>query len=144
MANKKDNKKKKSFFKMQPKSAAEDKGTIEEFLYMIPAAVTVRDLEGAVTGYPEEKKEIWTELDMMEVVLPIDSLIFENMMDTFDSAEDQAFLQEKGIQVVYAFNYNTRDKEAVKAVLAEIHRAFGGFVASDTEDLEPTFEVGAF
>lgn len=144
MSNKKENKKKKSFFKMQPKGAAEDKGIIEEFLYMVPAAVTVRDLEGAVTSYPEEKKEIWTELDMMEVVLPTDSLIFENMMDTFDSPEDQTFLQDKGIQVVYAFNYNTKDKEAVKAVLAEIHSAFGGFVASDTEDLEPTFQVADF
>lgn len=138
------NKKKNKFFKMQPKGAAEYKGVEEEFLYMFPVEVTVRDLEQALTNYPEDKKEIWVELDMMEVVLEADSLIFENMMDTFDADSDQAFLAEKGVKVVYAFNYNTRDKEAVVGVLKELHSVFGGFVASDTEDLEPIYEVDAF
>jgi len=138
------NKKKKNFFKMQPKSVAEEKGIVEEYLYMFPTVVTVRDLEKALAAIPEDKKEIWVELDMMEVMLEADSLVFENMMDTFDAESDQAFLAQKGIQVVYAFNYNTRDKEAVVGVLEVLHKAFGGFVASDTEDLEPIYEADAF
>lgn len=140
---KKDNKKKKGTFKIQAKAVV-DKGVIEEYFYMLPVAVTVRELMEAVHTVPEEAKEIWTELDLMEIVLSADSLIFENMMDTFNEAGDQAFLAEKGIKVVYAVSYNTKDKEQVKVVLEELHSVYGGFMASDTEDLEPIFEVAEF
>ncbi|MBR3762606.1 MAG: hypothetical protein IKK59_07675 [Lachnospiraceae bacterium] len=140
---KKDNKKKKGTFKIQAKAVV-DKGVIEEYFYMLPVAVTVRELMEAVHTVPEEAKEIWTELDLMEIVLSADSLIFENMMDTFNEAGDQAFLADKGIKVVYAVSYNTKDKEQVKVVLEELHSVYGGFMASDTEDLEPIFEVAEF
>ncbi len=141
---KKDNKKKKGNLKIQTKVAAEDKGTIEEYFYMIPAEVTVRELVEAVHCVDEEAKEIWTELDLMEIVLSADSLIFENMMDTFTEPGDQEFLMSKGVKVAYAASYNTKDKDMVKKVLEELHSVFGGFMASDTEDLEPIFEVAEF
>ena len=137
------NKKKNKFFN-KAKAAPVDKGTMEEFLYMVPTDVTVRDFEKALTFLAEDKKEIWVELDMMEVLLTNDSLVFENMMDTFDAEADQAFLKEKSIKNVYAFNYNTKDKEAVAGVLQALYEAFGGFVASDTEDFEPMYEVCDF
>ena len=121
---KRDNKKKQGTFKIQAKAVA-DKGIIEEYFYMLPVQVTVRELMEAVHCVSEEAKEIWTELDLMEIVLPTDSLIFENMMDTFTEAGDEEFLAAK----------------QVKAVLEELHSVFGGFMASDTEDLEPVFEV---
>ena len=111
---------------------------------MLPAEVTVRELVEAIHCVPEEAKEIWIELDLMEIVLAADSLIFENMMDTFTEAGDQEFLAAKGVKVVYAVSYNTKDKAEVKKVLEELHSAFGGFMASDTEDLEPVFEVAEF
>lgn len=142
---KKDNKKKKnSGLKIQPKAAAEEKGTIEEYFYMLPTEVSVREMVEAVHCVEEDAKEIWTELDLMEIVLSADSLIFENMMDTFTEPGDEAFLREKGIKKVYAASYNTKDKDKVKQVLTELHTAFGGFMASDTEDLEPIFEVADF
>ena len=141
---KKNNKKKKGNLKIQSKAAVEDKGTIEEYFYMIPAEVTVRELIEAVHCVDEEAKEIWTELDLMEIVLTADSLIFENMMDTFTEPGDREFLAAKGIKIVYAASYNTKDKDMVKKVLEELHSAFGGFMASDTEDLEPIFEVADF
>ena len=134
------NKNKNKFFN-KAKAAPVDKGTIEEFLYMVPADVTVRELEKTLTFIPEDKKEIWVELDMMEVILENDSLVFENMMDTFDAEADQAFLKEKAIRNVYAFNYNSKDKDAVVNVMKALYDAFGGFVASDTEDFEPMYEV---
>ena len=126
------------------KKVSEDKGTIVEYFYMIPAEVTVRDLVEAVHCVDEEAKEIWTELDLMEIVLSADSLIFENMMDTFTEPGDQEFLAAKGVKVVYAASYNTKDKDMVKKVLDELYAAFGGFMASDTEDLEPIFEIADF
>lgn len=140
---KKGNSKEKKQVKIQTKAVV-DKGVIEEYFYMIPKAVTVRELEEAVHCVSEENKEIWTELDLMEIVLETDSLIFENMMDTFDEASDRKFLENKGIQTVYAASYNTKDKAMVKKVLEELYQVFGGFMASDTEDLEPMFEIADF
>ena len=134
---KKDNK------KIQAKAMV-DKGVIEEYFYMLPAQVTVRELEKAVQCVPEDAKEIWIELDLMEIVLQADSLIFENMMDTFTEPGDREFLEAKGVKVVYALSYNTKDKALVKPVLEELHSVYGGFMASDTEDLEPIFEVAEF
>ena len=138
---KKDNKKNTS--KVQAKTVVE-KDIIEEYFYMIPSEVTVREMVDVIRCVPEDTKEIWTELDLMEIVLPADSLIFENMMDTFTEVGDQEFLATKGVKVVYAMSYNTKDKDQVKEVLKELYSAFGGFMASDTEDLEPIFEVTEF
>ncbi len=121
-----------------------EKDTIEEYFYMIPAEVTVSTLAEAMHSVSEEAKEIWTELDLMEVILNADSLVFENMLDTFEDPADQAFLAEKGVKAVYAVNYNTKDKSAVKEVLQELHSVFGGFLASDTEDLQPIIAIEAF
>lgn len=138
---KKENKKNNA--KMQTKTAAQA-NVIEEYFYMIPKKVTVKELVDAVSCVEEDAKEIWTELDLMELVLPTDSLIFENMMDTFTEDGDAQFLKEHGVEVVYAVSYDTKDKAQVKAVLEELYTAFGGFMASDTEDLQPVFEIAAF
>ena len=132
----------KETFKKKEKTV--DKGVIEEYFYMIPMEVTVSQLAEVIRCVSEDAKEIWTELDLMEIILSADSLVFENMMDTFEEPADQAFLSEKGVKTVYAVNYNTKDKDAVKQVLTELHKSFGGFMASDTEDLKPIFEVCEF
>lgn len=139
----KKDKDKKSTGKAQTKAMA-DKGTIEEYFYMVPVEVNVSQMAEAIRSVTEDAKEIWTELDLMEIMLNADSLIFENMLDTFEETADQAFLADKGVKAVYAVNYNTRDKAAVKQVLTELYEVFGGFMASDTEDLEPIFEVSEF
>ena len=131
---------KKKIAKIQAKTVA-DKGTIEEYFYMVPIEVNVSQMAEVIRSVTEDAKEIWTELDLMEIMLSSDSLVFENMLDTFEEPADQAFLAAKGVKAVYAVNYNTKDREAVKQILSELYDVFGGFMASDTEDLEPIFEV---
>ena len=131
---------KKKIAKIQAKTVA-DKGTIEEYFYMVPIEVNVSQMAEVIRSVTEDAKEIWTELDLMEIMLSSDSLVFENMLDTFEEPTDQAFLAAKGVKAVYAVNYNTKDREAVKQILSELYDVFGGFMASDTEDLEPIFEV---
>ena len=53
---KKDNKKNSA--KIQAKAVVE-KDVIEEYFYMIPAEVTVRELVEAIHCVPEDTKEIW-------------------------------------------------------------------------------------
>lgn len=121
-----------------------EKGTLEEYFYMIPQKVCVRELQEQIHSVKDDQIEVWTELDLMEIMLENDSLIFENMIDTFDDPNDQKFLKENGICAVYAVNYNTKDKSAVKNILMELHQIFGGFMATDTDDLQPTFEITNF
>ncbi|MFI3237093.1 MAG: hypothetical protein R3Y47_03570 [Lachnospiraceae bacterium] len=117
------------------------KGTEEEVFFMLPREVVVKELAGYVKCVDEDKVEIWNEMDLMEVVLEHDSLIFENMMDTFDTDEDLALLEKLQVKKVYSVLYNSLDIDQVKAVLAELHEEVNGFLASDTEDLEPMMEV---
>ncbi|MCD7805991.1 MAG: hypothetical protein LUH19_01465 [Lachnospiraceae bacterium] len=134
---------KKTAGKMVPKAQAEPQEEIEEYLYMLPVDVTVQDLKPVIQA-DEEKKDLWKELDLMEVKLSHDSLIFENFMDCFDSASDQTFLKENGVKKVYAFSYQAQDRSAVAQALKDIHAVFGGFIASDTEDLKPIYQPEDF
>ncbi|MCD8068761.1 MAG: hypothetical protein LUE87_07730 [Lachnospiraceae bacterium] len=129
--------------KMVPKAQAEPQGEVEEYLYMLPVDVSVRDLK-PVVQVQEEKKDIWRELDLMEVKLSHDSLIFENFMDCFESASDQAFLRENGVKKVYAFSYDSLDRAEAARVVRDIHAVFGGFIASDTEDLTTVYQPEDF
>lgn len=128
---------------MVPKAQAEPQGEVEEYLYMLPVDVTVQDLKPVIQAQ-EEKKDIWRELDLMEVKLSHDSLIFENFMDCFESASDQAFLRENGVKKVYAFSYDSRDRAEAARAVRDIHAVFGGFIASDTEDLTPVYQPEDF
>ncbi len=129
--------------KMMTKAQSEPRGEIEEYLYMLPVEVTVEDLLPVIEA-PEEKKDVWHELDLMEIKLSHEGLIFENFMDCFESKSDRAFLEENGVKKVYAFSYDSLDKaEAAKAV-REIHAVFGGFIASDTKDLKPVYQPEEF
>jgi len=51
---------------------------ILEFYYMTNQEVMVKDLAAAIKSIESDKIEIWSELDLMEVILDDDSLIFQN------------------------------------------------------------------
>ncbi len=116
----------------------------EEYLYLFPSVVTVKDIQASITAVGEEKVDVWTELEYLEVVLQNDSVVFESMLDTFDTKEDQKYLTEHGIQSVFSFNYNVLDGEELMSVLENIHATLGGFIASDTEDLQPSYTIEEF
>ncbi len=134
---------KKPVSKMVPKAQAEPQEEVEEYLYMLPVDVAVQDLKPVIQA-EEEKKDIWRELDLMEVKLSHDSLIFENFMDCFESASDQAFLRENGVKKVYAFSYAPQDRAEAAQAVRDIYGVFGGFIASDTEDLKPVYQPEEF
>ena len=49
-----------------------------EYYYMIPAKVEVKELSKVITTVSEKQIEIWKEINLMEIVLTSDSLIFED------------------------------------------------------------------
>ena len=42
---------------------------IVEFYYMTPENTNVKELSACLTAVPEDMVEVWTELDLMEVVM---------------------------------------------------------------------------
>ena len=87
---------------------------------------------------PELLADIWPELNLMEVEMNFDSLIFQNAEECFIDPADQQWFEERGIKTKYQISYDTGDIEAVREVLHNIMAAVGGRICSDTDDFEPS------
>lgn len=119
--------------------AQKRKKSILEFYYMTPAETDARELMGLVKSVDEEKVDIWPELNLMEVVLDSDSLIFQDGRECFVDPLDLEFIQAHGIHTIYAVSYEEGDETKARQVIKEIMMDKGGFLCSDTEDFEPIF-----
>ena len=63
--------------------AQNGKRKILEFYYMTPEKTDARELMSLVKSVDAEKVDIWPELNLMEVVLDSDSLIFSGWAGVF-------------------------------------------------------------
>lgn len=63
--------------------AQKRKKKILEFYYMTPEKTDARELTRLITSVDEEKVDVWPELNLMEVVLDSDSLIFQDGRECF-------------------------------------------------------------
>lgn len=106
-------------------------------LYMIPVKVTVKQMAETLDFLPREALEIWTEVNLLEITLENTTLTFEDMMEQMESPEDVQLLAKLQASQVYACDYETSDKAAVRKIMDTLIGKFGGFLASDTEDFEP-------
>lgn len=114
---------------------------IVEYYYLIQQDVTARDLQKAVGEEWFEKADIWPELNLMEVELNYDSLIFQDAAECFIDAADIAYFEAQGIRTKYQISYDTGDIEAVRKVMKNIMTVIGGRICSDTDDFEPSYTV---
>ncbi len=119
--------------------AQKRKKKIVEFYYMMPEKTDAKELTGLITSVDEEKVDVWPELNLMEVVLDSDSLIFQDGRECFVDSLDLKFIEERNIQSIYVVSYEEGDTQKARRVIKEILEAKGGFLCSDTEDFEPIF-----
>lgn len=110
-----------------------------EYYYMIPAKVEVKELSKVITTVSEKQIEIWKEINLMEIVLTSDSLIFEDAKNCFIDPLDLAFLKEHQIETIYQISFEQNDGKKVIEIFKELMQSQGGFLASDSEDFTPTF-----
>lgn len=118
---------------------------ILEYYYMLPEETNVRVLKETLetAGVPEDAIEIWIQLDLMEVVLESDSLIFQNAADALEDPEDLAFLKEHEIKTVYQVSFDEQDCEAAAKSINILLEEKGGIFCSDTEDFMPIYKKNA-
>ena len=102
--------------------------------YLIPEKVTAKDI-AAMLPYEEDKIEVWTEMNLVEAILPSDSLVFEEAAEEFDSKEDIAYLKKENIQTIYAVTYDSRDAKEAESILAQRAGKWGGRICDEDEEL---------
>ena len=121
--------------------APKKKTKILEYYYMTPEQTDAKELTTLIQSVDEEKIDVWPELNLMEVVLDRDSLIFQDGRECFVDPLDLEFLEEHKIQSIYVVSYEESDSLKARKVIKEIIEAKGGFICSDTEDFQPMYTV---
>lgn len=114
---------------------------IYEFYYMSPTEMNARELSLCIASVPEEQVEIWTELNLVEVVLANDSLIFQDARECFVDPLDLEYIRDNDIKTIYQISYDAMDQTVVRIVMKEILEQKGGRICSDTDDFEPVFTL---
>ena len=121
--------------------APKKKKRILEYYYMTPEVTNAKELTTFIKSVDEEKVDVWPELNLLEVVLDSDSLIFQDGRECFVDPLDLEFLEERKIQSIYVVSYEEGDSAKAKKVIKEILKAKGGFICSDTEDFQPMYTL---
>ena len=117
------------------------KKKIVEYYYMTPEVVDAKMLTGLIHSVDEENVDVWPELNLMEVVLDSDSLIFQDGRECFVDPLDLEFLEENKIQSIYVVSFEEGDDAKARRVIQEIMEVKGGILCSDTDDFEPMYNV---
>ena len=128
MANKKFSKNKNTSKKISGVKKSAKK--IVEYYYMTPEDTTAKDISMNITVVPEEKIEVWPQLDLMEVVMDSDSLIFQNGQECFVDPLDQEFIKTHQFKSIYQISFDVGDIALVHKVMGEVLEKKGGMVCS--------------
>ena len=112
-----------------------------EYYYMLPTKADVKELSKVLTTVSEKQIEIWKEINLMEIVLTSDSLIFEDAKACFIDPLDLAFLKEYQIETIYQVSFEQNDGKKVIEIFKELMQSQGGFLATDSEDFTPIFTI---
>ena len=119
--------------KKNTQQAKPAKKMITEY-YLIPQETTVSQLADLLPEY-QEKAELWLEMDLLELALTNDTLVFEEAGEDFDSPEDQAYLKANGIQKIYAITYDELDAEETGKIMDILQESFHGRICKEDETL---------
>ena len=114
---------------------------IVEYYYFLQEELPVKQLQLAVGDEYFEKADVWPELNLMEVVMNFDSLIFQDAEEAFIEPEDLKYFEEHGIRKKYQISFDAGDAEMVRDVMRRIMTKVGGVICSDTDDFEPSFTL---
>jgi hypothetical protein len=109
-----------------------------EWLYLVPAELTLRQIYELFDEQSPWNAEYWEEAQVLEIELPeAGSIDVEGMELDLGDEEGNAFLKEHQIQTVFAVTILPEDYEKAQEVMKRIVEQLGGFFCGDTEDFQP-------
>ena len=114
---------------------------IVEYYYFLKEELPVKQLQLAVGDDYFDKADVWPELNLMEVVMDFDSLIFQDADDCFVDPDDIRDLEAMGVRKKYQISFDAADIEKVRDVMSRIMTAVGGVICSDTDDFQPNYTL---
>ncbi|MCH5269232.1 MAG: hypothetical protein J1E83_00630 [Lachnospiraceae bacterium] len=129
-----------------------DKGKKQEnrsksCLYLLPERVSAKQLaevlpsaEG-VNYITSRNIEIWTDFNCLELTLKSGILTLEELSAEEMGEADEPLLKKLGMVQIYACDYEESAEGEIRQVMSALKTAFGGILASDTEDFTPFLEV---
>lgn len=129
-----------------------DKGKKQETrskscLYLLPERVSAKQLAEALlssegASYISSRNiEIWTDFNCLELTLKSGILTLEELSAEEMGEADEPLLKKLGMVQIYACDYEESAEGEIRQVMSALKTAFGGILASDTEDFTPFLEV---
>lgn len=114
---------------------------IIEYYYMTPQETNAKDISLCITAVSEEQIEVWPALNLLEVVMVSDSLIFQDAHECFEDPLDLEFIEQHQFKTIYQISFEADDTELVRQVMNEVLTHKGGMILSDTDTFEPMYDV---
>lgn len=127
---------------MAAKKGKEKKPVTMFYYCMLRKPCLAKDIAD-LSGLSEDKKEVWTDANICELILENSSLVLEDAAEDFVVEDDLEFLKEKGIVNIYAVTFEDTQKDASMKILKMLAENYDGVLCSDTEDFSPVI-LGAF
>ena len=116
---------------------------LKALFYFTGQKVDAKELSLCIHSVPSDHLEVWRELNILEVVLEKDSLVFQDATGIFEDPEDMAFLEAHHFCSLYSTDYAEADEDAAFTVYKEILATYGGVLCSDTEDFRPMWKLSS-
>ena len=110
---------------------------------MTPQETNAKDISLCITAVPEDQIEVWPALNLLEVVMVSDSLIFQDEHECFEDPLDLEFIEEHQFKSIYQISFEVEDTDLVRKVMTEILEHKGGMILSDTDTFEPIYDVNS-
>lgn len=107
-----------------------------DFLYLLPKKTSAKSLAKELDFVGKKSIEIWEDECVLEITTATGVITFEDVRETLEK-EDEKILSSLRMKQVLSCDYESTDAETVRKVMNAFLKAFGGKIASDTEDFTP-------
>lgn len=114
-----------------------------QWFYLCPAAIGVRELKEALEDHPGIELELWETAGVLEIVIPEKrSMDVEQIPVDLRDEYSNAFLMERGTQSLFAVTIDPENAACVTEIMDKIVTRQGGCFCGDTPDFTPVRKKG--
>ena len=116
------------------------KKELRDFLYLLPKRVTAKSLASVLKFIERRNLEIWEDECVLEIATDDGIITIEDIRESLEK-EDKAILNDLRMKQVLSCDYESTNAELVQRIMEAFLKAFGGTMASDTEDFRPFLTI---
>lgn len=111
-----------------------------DLFYMSPSELYAKDIASVFQSNSELVVELWTSMNVLEVILPNQiSIDFEPVETSFKDPSDASFVKNRNIKTIFAVQVSENDLPAVIPYFEQLINQHSGFLCSDSSDFTPVY-----